>query len=339
MHLDAKYFGEGTVELQGSLPPSSGLSCISPRSPIHLSTQPCSLRLRFVLTYQHKEMLEYDPETLKVTRIHPFPYGEGWGLTTDGCDLIATTGSPYLYRLRRASDGEFKLVKKILVTNDGKSLRMLNEVEYVTPKLWVNEWITNRIWRVDPATGIAETYIDIGVLYRWRGGATPNGIAYSPSLGKGLLLVTGKNWPHMYSLRLTALDLCAGVQPLPSSHCAQAPPSACYEVGGLPKLAPAPPVEEPATVAQLQQPPATKQMTQPPTPAQPARSQPTSKVDLDQLKAVPVPSLPSGFSTALSLLGACMFVVAFASGLLLRYMRRRQRDTLHRRAESESDGG
>ncbi|CAE7661477.1 QCT [Symbiodinium sp. CCMP2456] len=308
VHLDGKYFGEGTVELGTSL---------------------------FVLTYQHKVMLEYDRETLTVTRVHPFPYGEGWGLTTDGCDLLATTGAPYLYRLRRAEDGEFKLVNKVLVKHEGKSLRMLNEVEYVTPKLWVNEWITNRIWRVDPVTGDCERYIDIKKLHPWRGQATPNGIAYSPAFGKELLLVTGKLWPNMFSLRMSASDLCGGV--LSSKpECMQAPPSVCRDSRAVADPAPGPTVVATTSTAKPTMPALSQTILAPTTLPQQG---PAPNVGLFSMPPATVSGLPFGFSTALSLLGICIFVVAFASSLLLRYMRRRQRETLHRQVESESDGG
>ncbi|CAE6952311.1 QCT [Symbiodinium sp. CCMP2592] len=310
VRLDAKYFGEGTVELGTSL---------------------------FVLTYQHKVMLEYDRETLTVTRVHPFPYGEGWGLTTDGCDLLATTGAPYLYRLRRAEDGEFKLVNKVLVKQEGKSLRMLNEVEYITPKLWVNEWITNRIWRVDPVTGDCERYIDIKTLHPWRGQATPNGIAYSPAFGKELLLVTGKLWPNMFSLRMSASDLCGGV--LSSKpECVQAPPSVCHDAQAVANPAPRPTVAATTSTAKPTV-PVLSLTSLAPTPTGVPEEGSAPKVGLFSMPPATVSGLPFGFSTALSLLGMCIFVVAFASSLLLRYMRRRQRETLHRQVESESDGG
>ena len=215
-------------------------------------------------------MLEYDSKTLQVKRAHPFPYGEGWGLTTDGCDLIATTGSSYLFRLRRAQDGEFKLVSKVLVKHDGKSLHMLNEVEYITPKLWVNEWITNRIWRVDPMTGNCEKTIDIGQLHSWRGQATPNGIAYSTAFGKDALLVTGKLWPQMFSLRMTALDLCGGSQPLPDGHCANAPPSLCHDPPPARPGASTAPAAAAAITEKVTRPALVKGFTMPTTPRTPA---------------------------------------------------------------------
>lgn len=185
----------------------------------------------YLLTYQHSVVLEYDAATFKEKRRHQFPYGEGWGLTTDGCDLLATTGSEFIYRLHPDASGELALVSKVKVTHEGMSVQNLNELEYVTPKLWVNQWHTNQLWRVDPLTGVCELQVDISGLHRWFGEATPNGIAYSHSLDASSLLVTGKMWPSIFTLQLAPGDLCGAKPgaPAPAApQCAAAPPSACW---------------------------------------------------------------------------------------------------------------
>lgn len=183
----------------------------------------------YLLTYEHHVVLEYNAATMQEVRRHAFPYGEGWGLTTDGCDLFVTTGSEYIYRLRPEGPSGLKFLSKVKVTIDHVPVRMLNEVEYVTPKIWVNQWGTNWIFRVDPATGIVELKLDLRSLYPWTGEATPNGIAYSASLDPNVLLVTGKMWPHMFALKLSTADLCGGeVRAPPEPLCEQAPLSACW---------------------------------------------------------------------------------------------------------------
>lgn len=189
----------------------------------------------YMLTYRSHVLVEYNTLTFKEIRRHPFPYGEGWGLTSDGCHLFLTTGSSYLFRLRADADtGELVLVNKLQVRHRGKEIRRLNEMEYVTPKLWVNQWLTNTIWRVDPSTGEAEAYLSVQGLRKWHGDETPNGIAYSMALGEDKLLVTGKLWPKMFLLQIAPSDLC-GKQISPSlgfnttalGLCPSAPPSAC----------------------------------------------------------------------------------------------------------------
>ncbi|CAK0863139.1 unnamed protein product [Prorocentrum cordatum] len=171
-------------------------------------------------------------------RRHPFLDGhkEGWGLTTDGCDLLATTGDSFIYRFRKNSEGILYLVNKVSVRLAGVAVRMLNELEYVTPKIWVHKWITNQVYRVDPASGEVEAYMDIGRVYRgphrWRGDATPNGVAYSARLDPGLLLVTGKLWPQLFALRVPPEDppgLCGGpAAALSAPACPSPPASACW---------------------------------------------------------------------------------------------------------------
>lgn len=182
----------------------------------------------FMLTYHGHKVLEFDVNTFQLAeRTHPFPYGEGWGLATNGCDLYATTGSSFLFRLRIGQSGVLELVDKVQVTYEGRPMVMLNELEFVTPKLWINQWHTNNILRVDPTTGIVEARIDVRGLHRWSGEQTPNGIAYSKALGFEYLLVTGKQWPHMFSLQMTAEDLCGG--PLSTAPtCPTANPSICW---------------------------------------------------------------------------------------------------------------
>jgi len=192
----------------------------------------------FLLTYRDKLVLEFSTSSWKEVRRHKFPYGEGWGITTDGCDLLVTTGSSYLFRFHINDAGDLTLVSKVLVTlPNGHSVRNLNEVEYITPKLWVNQFVTNNIYRVDPHTGRVELKIDIGKLHSWRGEETPNGLAYSTLLGERTLLVTGKLWPKMFALEMSPDDLCGGTAQ-GTDICPNAPASACWKRPASPTAGP-----------------------------------------------------------------------------------------------------
>eukprot|EP00434_Breviolum_minutum_P017527 symbB.v1.2.015469.t1/scaffold1158.1/size134810/6 len=185
---------------------------------------------------------------------------------------------------------------------------MLNEIEYITPKLWVNEWYTNRIWRVDPFTGICELQIDIGKLYNWgRSSATPNGIAYSPALGEDVLLVTGKLWPNMFALRLNVADLC-----------------------GAPATTVEPPAIAPPVVA-------TPAVTTPAlTPA--ASASATSSAPALEMVEVQTVMLPKSIIVVSSSLGAIIFCLAGGSAVLIRHLRYRKREMMYRhRLEQQPD--
>ena len=65
----------------------------------------------YSLTYKKKEIHVYDKKTWAFVKTLPWPHGEGWGLSTDGCRLLGTTGDEYLYHI---SPEDGRLLKKVL---------------------------------------------------------------------------------------------------------------------------------------------------------------------------------------------------------------------------------
>jgi glutamine cyclotransferase len=155
------------------------------------------------LTWQDQEGFRWDLKTL--TRKKTFRYsGEGWALTQDGKHLIMSDGSPVL---KFRDPVTFKEVRRLQVTADGKPVGNLNELEWVKGEILANIWQTHLIARIDPATGKVKAWIDLtGLPETTQGGANPdavlNGIAYDREHDR--LFVTGKDWPHLYEIRLTA---------------------------------------------------------------------------------------------------------------------------------------
>jgi glutamine cyclotransferase len=91
------------------------------------------------------------------------------------------------------------------VTARGEPVRELNELEWVEGSVLANIWQTDRIARIDPATGKVTAWIDLrGILPaedRVAGrGASLNGIAYDA--GANRLFVTGKLWPKLFEIRI-----------------------------------------------------------------------------------------------------------------------------------------
>jgi len=129
--------------------------------------------------------------------------GEGWGLTQDGKSLILSDGTPTLRFLDPSSMRE---TRRVRVTLNGKPLRNLNELEYVDGEILANVWMTDSIVRIDPASGAVKGIIDLSKLSATVGRSSRddvlNGIAYD-KVGRRLF-VTGKNWPRLYEIKLTA---------------------------------------------------------------------------------------------------------------------------------------
>lgn len=154
------------------------------------------------LTWRDGIGFRWDLKTL--TRKGSFSYlGEGWGLTQDGKRLIMSDGTPWL---RFLDPVNLKEIGRVKVTADGRPVRNLNELEWVKGEVLANIWLTNRIARIDPATGRVKGWIDLSSLPETRMGLGPdavlNGIAYDAKHDR--LFVTGKNWPHLYEIGLTA---------------------------------------------------------------------------------------------------------------------------------------
>jgi len=128
--------------------------------------------------------------------------GEGWALTQDGKDLILSDGSDTLHVL---DPNDLHQVRTIHVTADGQPVDKLNELEWVKGEILANVWMTSRIARIDPHTGRVKGWIDLSslpeVVNQTDGDSVLNGIAYDAKADR--LFVTGKNWPHLYQIKLT----------------------------------------------------------------------------------------------------------------------------------------
>ena len=142
----------------------------------------------------------YDKKTLAL--LQEFRYGiEGWGMTHDGKSLIVSDGSATLYYWDPQTLRE---VKRLAVTDGGKPVTNLNELELVEGEIYANIWQQDRIARVSPETGKVTGWIDLkGLLApadRQGREDVLNGIAYDPA--KKRLFVTGKLWPKLFEIEI-----------------------------------------------------------------------------------------------------------------------------------------
>ncbi len=170
--LGSRYFGEGVTILDGRL---------------------------YQLTWRAGLGLVYDLESFEL--LETFRYeGEGWGLATDGEQLIVSDGTSTL----RFLDPEgFAERRRVTVRERGEPLDRLNELELVDGEVWSNVWYEDRIVRIDPDSGDVLGAIDLSGLYPRSQRASDevlNGIAYDRQADR--LFVTGKNWPQLFEIRV-----------------------------------------------------------------------------------------------------------------------------------------
>ena len=154
----------------------------------------------YILTWQEHKCFVYDINTFKYLGELYNPR-EGWGLTTNGKDLILSDGTPHIYFLDPQT---FAVRSSRKVTMAGKPLTFLNELEYINGQIWANVYTHDYIVIIDPATGNVTGRIDCkGLLPNSLRKPTTdvlNGIACNPATGE--IYLTGKYWPKMYKVKL-----------------------------------------------------------------------------------------------------------------------------------------
>lgn len=154
------------------------------------------------LTWTEQTAYVLDLKTFKLWR--KFSYaGEGWGITHNERELIMSDGTA---ELRFLDPLTFKELRRVRVTAGGRPVDQLNELEWVNGQVFANIWQTDRIARIDPKTGNVLGWIDLtGLLpasQRTGQDDVLNGIAYDAA--KKRLFVTGKLWPRLFEIQLTA---------------------------------------------------------------------------------------------------------------------------------------
>ena len=170
-----KYFGEGIVFIKDKI---------------------------YQLTYKKQTCFVYDANTYRNIGKYSYSNKEGWGLTTDGTYIIMSDGTNVLSYYDPA---DFHLVKTLQVTANNFAVDNLNELEYIKGFIYANIWSTDKIVKIDPATGHVTGKMDLSILKDKALERNPesldtNGIAYDSATNK--IYVTGKMWPYIFQINL-----------------------------------------------------------------------------------------------------------------------------------------
>lgn len=153
------------------------------------------------LTWQSERAFVYDRASFALEGEHRYT-GEGWGLCFDGERLVMSDGS---HVLTFRDPESFEPIGSVEVHDRGVEVSRLNELECVNGEVYANVWLSDRIVRIDPASGAVTAWIDAAGLLGLDGvGDTNgvdvlNGIAYMPERERFLL--TGKYWPSLFEVQ------------------------------------------------------------------------------------------------------------------------------------------
>ncbi len=162
---------------------------------------------RFVqLTWRARTALIYDRD---LKPLHTLAYsGEGWGLSAvpDGeHDVLALSDGTDV--LRFLNPETFEVIRTSKVTENGKPVSLINELEWTGSELLANIWHSDRVIAIDPASGQVTAWFNFSKLRKhlqWSAQEPSetdlNGLAIDRR--NGHLLVTGKYWPSLFEVRM-----------------------------------------------------------------------------------------------------------------------------------------
>ena len=157
----------------------------------------------YQLTWKKRTAFVYDKETFRPIARHNYS-GQGWGITNDGTHLIMSDGTS---TLRFLDPDTFRLEKKLHVHSQRRSVKNLNELEFINGEIWANVWFRDYIVRIAPKTGEVTSIVDLTELFpahrrprKNRREAVLNGIAFDAEDQR--IFVTGKYWSRLFEIKV-----------------------------------------------------------------------------------------------------------------------------------------
>ncbi|MCI5180071.1 MAG: glutaminyl-peptide cyclotransferase [Candidatus Electrothrix sp. AW3_4] len=156
----------------------------------------------YQLTWRNNKVFLFDKENFSLLKTWAYPR-EGWGITHNGKELIASDGTAFLFFLDPQT---LKEKRSILVQDNQGPVTQLNELEYIRGAIYANVWKTNKIVIIRPDDGVVVGRLDLSALVDQvqsisKGKADVlNGILYDPQNDR--LFVTGKLWPALFEIKV-----------------------------------------------------------------------------------------------------------------------------------------
>lgn len=140
---------------------------------------------------------------------------EGWGITLDPVKriLYVSDGSANITRVD--ADSLTEMSKFTVKMENGRSMSLINELEFVDGYIWANVFYYNGMVKIDPNSGFVVQRVDFTDLHSAEmglvlssgqnegydyGNNVCNGIAWDPA--ERAFYVTGKRWNMMFKIRL-----------------------------------------------------------------------------------------------------------------------------------------
>jgi len=173
--LPKKYFGEGITILKDKI---------------------------YQLTWKSNIGFVYDLKSFDLINEFYYPF-EGWGITTDGKELILSDGSSSLYFMDPET---FGIRKKLQVFDRKTPIKRINELEFIDGNIYANVWLTNKVAVISPQSGKVLYWVNFRGLLKKESNTqrvdVMNGIAYD-NVSKRIF-VTGKLWPKIFEIKINS---------------------------------------------------------------------------------------------------------------------------------------
>ncbi|CAA0088069.1 Uncharacterised protein [Zhongshania aliphaticivorans] len=163
----------------------------------------------YMLSWRSGRGLIIDPQHFKVLETFSY-HGEGWGLCASVSEgradhFVMSNGSSQLQWL---APNTMTPINTLVVTENGKAVDKLNELECLGDYVIANQWHTNNLLIINGRNGNVLKKLDLSALKddvskttQLSSEAVLNGVAYDAH--DDSWLVTGKLWPTLFRIKFT----------------------------------------------------------------------------------------------------------------------------------------